>query len=194
MCRERGVVGSAFMKGMVFTEFLELVELRTSPEFVEDLIDAAELPSKGVYTATGTYPYTEFTALVDCMHRKTGIPAKQVLLDYGEHLFARFHVLYPAFFHDCGNVFDFLEEVETHIHKEVRKLYPEANLPSFIIERRGNEFAMTYVSERGLTDLCEGLLRGVLRHFGTSAQVRRIDLQGQFPAQARFEITMDEAA
>jgi hypothetical protein len=183
------------MKGMVFTEFLELVEARYSPEFVEDLIEEADLPSKGVYAATGTYPPRELVALVDGLHRKTGVPVKDLMQLYGEHLFSRFLVLYPAFFRNCGNAFDFLEQVEHHIHKEVKKLYPDANLPSFIIEKHTErEFAMTYVSERGFTDLCEGLIRGALRHFKADAVVRRIDLVGQEPARARFEIAMTGAA
>lgn len=179
------------MKGMVFTEFLELVEARYSPEFVEDLIDEADLPSKGVYAATGTYPHQELVQLVTCLHRKTGIPAPDLMQLYGEHLFTRFAVLYPAFLHKCTDAFDLLEEVEAHIHKEVKKLYPEASPPTFVIEKHtARDFTMTYVSERGLTDLCEGLIRGALRHFGAQADIRRTDLVGQQPAQARFEITM----
>lgn len=36
------------MKGVVFTEFLEMVEARFSADLVDDVIDAANLPSGGV--------------------------------------------------------------------------------------------------------------------------------------------------
>ncbi|MCX7200840.1 MAG: hypothetical protein NTV17_00650 [Burkholderiales bacterium] len=41
------------MKGMIFTEFLELVERTYSPEMADDLIDASNLPSGGAYTSVG---------------------------------------------------------------------------------------------------------------------------------------------
>ncbi len=44
------------MKGIVFTEFLDMVDSVYSPEVVEDIIEASELASAGPYTAVGTYP------------------------------------------------------------------------------------------------------------------------------------------
>ncbi|MBT8311465.1 MAG: hypothetical protein HKP23_01335, partial [Flavobacteriaceae bacterium] len=39
------------MKGIVFTEFLEMVEDKFGLEVVDTIIEKAELPSEGVYTA-----------------------------------------------------------------------------------------------------------------------------------------------
>lgn len=39
------------MKGIVFTEFLEMVESHHSADMVDDIIDAARLVSGGIYTA-----------------------------------------------------------------------------------------------------------------------------------------------
>jgi diguanylate cyclase (GGDEF)-like protein len=38
------------MKGIVFTEFLEMVEARFSPEICERLLETSDVPSHGVYT------------------------------------------------------------------------------------------------------------------------------------------------
>jgi Haem-NO-binding len=43
------------MKGMVFTEFLELVERSWGEELVDELIESCELASGGAYTSVGTY-------------------------------------------------------------------------------------------------------------------------------------------
>ena len=56
------------MKGIVFTEFLEMVEDRFSLDMVDDLIDDCDLPSGGVYTAVGTYSHEEIVALVSAYH------------------------------------------------------------------------------------------------------------------------------
>ena len=42
------------MKGIIFTEFMQMVEDRFSIEVAEEIIDAATLPSGGSYTSLGT--------------------------------------------------------------------------------------------------------------------------------------------
>ena len=74
------------MKGVVFTEFLEMVEARFSADVVDDIIDAANLPSGGVYTAVGTYPHEEIVALVLALAQQTGLSVRDLLLVFGEHL------------------------------------------------------------------------------------------------------------
>ncbi|MEL7340130.1 MAG: heme NO-binding domain-containing protein, partial [Bacteroidota bacterium] len=52
------------MKGIVFTEFLEMVEDTFGFETADNIVSQAELPSGGVYTAVGTYPALEMVSLV----------------------------------------------------------------------------------------------------------------------------------
>ena len=52
------------MKGIVFTEFLDMVEARFTPEVADRMITAAAVPSSGAYTAVGTYDYHEIIQLV----------------------------------------------------------------------------------------------------------------------------------
>ena len=42
------------MKGLVFTEFLELVDEQFSFETCEQIIEMSDLPSGGIYTSVGT--------------------------------------------------------------------------------------------------------------------------------------------
>ena len=42
------------MKGIVFSEFLDLVEVKFGLEMVDKIIDQSNLESKGVYTSVGT--------------------------------------------------------------------------------------------------------------------------------------------
>ena len=43
------------LKGLVFREFLEMVDQTISPEVTEKIISSCDLPSNGVYTSVGTY-------------------------------------------------------------------------------------------------------------------------------------------
>lgn len=177
------------MKGVVFTEFMEMVEARYSPALLEHLVDKAALPSKCAYTAVGTYPAGEMISLVSLLSTKTGAPVPALLKLYGEHLFGRFEVKYPRFFDQVSNAFDFLARVENHIHKEVIKLYPDAELPSFTIETHSpSYFCMVYSSSRPFGDLCEGLIVGCLKHFGETAEIIREDLQDAPLTRVRFNI------
>jgi hypothetical protein len=177
------------VKGIVFTEFLEMVEARYSGRLVEDVIEEADIPSKGAYTAVGTYPHDEMVALVTVLSKRTGVPVPDLLKLYGEHLFGRFEVKYPQFFDEAKCSFDFLNAVQNHIHKEVKKLYADAELPSFILEvHTQDHFSMVYSSTRPLADLCEGLIVGCMKYFRETGEIRRQDLQSSPLTRVRFEI------
>jgi hypothetical protein len=161
------------MKGMVFTEFLEMVEAKFSADMVDDIIDDANLPSGGAYTAVGTYDHGELVQMVVALSQRTDIPVPALVHTFGEHLFGRFYALYPAFFQGVTSSLDFLEGIETVIHTEVRKLYPDAQLPQFDCTRSADGLQMLYSSPRHFGDLAEGLIRGAVAHFGDQLQITR---------------------
>ena len=57
---------------------------------------------------------------------------------------------------------------------EVRKLYPDAELPRLFVETREAErLVLRYESPRSLEDLAEGLLRGCAHHFADPMRIER---------------------
>lgn len=163
------------MKGMVFTEFLEMVEAKFSADMVDDIIDDSALPNGGAYTAVGTYDHGELVQMVVALSQRTSLPVPTLVQVFGEHLFGRFHVLYPSFFAGHASVLDFLAGIETVIHTEVRKLYPDAQLPRFDCTRLADGLDMRYSSPRHFGDLAEGLIKGAVAHFGGGVAVSRHD-------------------
>jgi hypothetical protein len=119
------------MKGIIFTEFLDMVEKKFSIDTVDKIIESSNLASGGSYTSVGTYPHTEMAELVVNLGRETGIPVKDLLIAFGNYLFNRLAVLYPSFVVFENGLLFFLESIENHIHIQVRKLYPDAELPQF---------------------------------------------------------------
>lgn len=178
------------MKGVVFTEFLEMVESRFSADMVDDIIDDADLPSGGAYTAVGTYPHDEMVALVVALSQRSGAAVRDLLLAFGEHLFGRFVVGYPAFFSGTSDAFTFLAGIEDIIHSEVRKLYPDAELPRFDVERHTDrELVLLYQSGRHFEDLAEGLMRGCIAHFGGGIAISRTGVGEGDARSERFVLT-----
>jgi hypothetical protein len=163
------------MKGMVFTEFLEMVEEKFSADMVDDIIADSAPPSGGAYTAVGVYDHGELVQMVVALSQRSNIPAATLVQVFGEHLFGRFNALYPSFFAGQFSVLDFLEGIETVIHTEVRKLYPDAQLPQFDCTRTVDGLRMRYSSPRHFGDLAEGLIKGAIAHFGGGVAVSRND-------------------
>jgi len=177
------------MKGIVFTEFFEMIEETFGLDMVDLLIEKTELPSGGVYTAVGTYSHTEIVSLVINLSKETGMEVNALLLAFGKHLYKALTKAYPVYLEGIDHPFDMLESVETKIHIEVVKLYPDAELPSFHCTRISeNQLEMVYTSVRHFEDLCEGLIRGCLEQFNhATADVKRESLPDE---SERFTISL----
>ena len=79
------------MKGIVFREFIEMVENEFSYEIADAIIAASELSTAGAYTSVGTYPHTEMVSLVVNLSKQTGQPVPALLNHFGRHLFKRLY-------------------------------------------------------------------------------------------------------
>jgi Haem-NO-binding len=162
------------MKGIVFTEFLEMVEAKFGYETVDTILSMKPLPSEGVYSSVGTYSHTEMVTLVVNLHEETKVPPTILLETFGEYLFGSLFKAYGTMFSGLTNAFDMLSSIEKYIHVEVKKLYPDAELPTFIIEEHTPvKLVMLYQSERRMADLAVGLIRGCLKQFGEEATIQQ---------------------
>ena len=164
------------MKGMVFTEFLEMVEANFSADMVDDILAETNLASGGAYTAVGVYDHQELVDMVVALSRHSGIPVPDLVKAFGKHLFTIFSQNYKRFFENVPDAFSFLHGIEEVIHAEVIKLYPDAKLPKFDCKRENNTLYMTYYSERHFADLAEGLILGSAEYFGETFDLKRDEL------------------
>ena len=177
------------MKGIVFTELIEMVESDLGIEIADRMIRDADTTNDGAYTAVGTYDHAELIRLVISLSHETEIPVPDLVRAFGKHLFRRFSELYPQFFAGCESSMDFLPMVESYIHVEVRKLYPDAELPTFESEYQDDVLRMTYRSKRPFADLAEGLIQACVDHFHDEIVVRRDDLGEKDGTNACFILT-----
>src|SRR6476661_6798326 len=72
------------MKGIIFTEFLDMVEQRFSPQVVEQMVTAAQLPSGGAYTSVGKYDHGEIWSLVCELSKVCDTSVPDLFKAYGE--------------------------------------------------------------------------------------------------------------
>ncbi len=160
------------MKGIVFTEFLDLVEHKFGLEMVDKIIEQSKLDSQGVYTAIGTYEFSEMLQLLQHLSRNTGISIDNLLLVYAEHFFGVLKDSYPDLLNIYTDPIEMIASIENHIHVEVRKIYPDAELPTFEIEERTEQsLIMIYKSSRAMHYFGLGLMNKTFEHFNASASI-----------------------
>lgn len=182
------------MKGIIFTELLAMAEESFGEEAVDEVIEASDLPSGGAYTAVGNYPCEELFTLIGGFSAHSGMSEDGLQRVFGNWMMQTFSRHYPQFFEGRACSLDMLEAIEDDIHVEVRKLYPDADLPSFESRRDGpNSLDMIYRSPRPLADFCHGLIESCADHFGETARIYRSDgsEDGQTVATFRVETGPD---
>lgn len=159
------------MKGVVFTEFIEMVESQFGDEVLEQIIEKANLPHNAEYTAVGSYPHEELVSLVLELSTESNVPVPDLLKAYGKHFFGILGKSYASMISDVKDGFELFQKLENYIHVEVKKLYPEAELPKFDTEWEGDSLVMYYQSSRKLGDFAHGLIEGCLEHFDQQASI-----------------------
>ncbi|MDF1874834.1 heme NO-binding domain-containing protein [Sulfurimonas sp. SAG-AH-194-I05] len=165
------------MKGMVFTELFELVEEKFGYDLLDEVIDASHLENDGSYAATGSYPFEELLRIVLNLSEKTNIPVPTLLEVYGEHLFPKLIKVLP-FLDKEIDILDFIDSVENYIHVQVRKLYPDAELPTFeVTSKSDTSLSFNYVSTKNIPQLAKGLILGAAKHFKQPVDVTIGDAQ-----------------
>lgn len=162
------------MKGIVFTEFFEMVEQKFDYEMVDKLLSTTDLPSGGIYTSIGTYSHVEMINLVKNLSQQTNIPLSDLFRTFGKYLFKTFTKTYQNLIGNAPDSFTFLASIDEHIHFEVKKLYPDAELPHFDISRPNDStLIMIYNSTRKMADLAYGLIEGCIEHYNEKISIIR---------------------
>jgi hypothetical protein len=124
------------LKGIIFSEFLNLVEAKFGLETVDEIIEKSDLESEGIYTSIGTYSFSEMLQLLNHLSSKTNILIDDLLLIYAEHFFSVIEDSYPGLLASYKDPIEMISSIENHIHVEVRKIYPDAELPTFIVKEK----------------------------------------------------------
>ena len=160
------------MKGIVFTEFLDLVEHKFGLEMVDTIIYQSKLESEGIYTSIGTYSFSEMLKLLQHLSANTNISIDTLLLVYGEHFFCVIEKIYPGLLATYKDPIEMLSSIENHIHVEVRKIYPDAEFPTFIVEEKTeNSLIMIYKSSRAMHHFGLGLMNKTFEYFNSKASI-----------------------
>ncbi|SON48702.1 heme NO-binding domain-containing protein [Vibrio tapetis] len=178
------------MKGIIFTEFLELVEAQFGLETLDTVLTLAE--DEGIYTSVGSYDHKNLVKLIVQLSKQTDIPPEDLQQVFGQSVFKNLLASLPADVSliQSANTFQFIRHVEEYIHVEVKKLYPEAKPPSFVfINESDTTMTVDYHSARCMSHVCLGLIHGCAEHFNEELDVTS-EPQNESGSCVRFHLAM----
>lgn len=174
------------MKGIIFTELMEMVEEGHGLEVADKLLSHPKLSTGGVYIATGTYPVEDLEILLQTLQEILGADRDTLLKVFSGHLFQTFEKKYARLLEGYSDTFGLLKMIEGHIHVEVKKLYPDAELPEFEVESESvDQLVLIYRSTRKMEALAQGLMEAAAKHFNETFEI----LQERTPESTRFTLT-----
>ncbi|MBQ4914660.1 heme NO-binding domain-containing protein [Maribacter sp. MMG018] len=176
------------MKGIVFTEFLEMVEAKFGLETVDNIIEKSNLPSQGIYTSIASYDFNEMVSLITQLSEEVGLAPGDLIYAFGLYLFSGLSKSHPEVIQNYKTPLGLLYSIEDHIHVHVKKLYPDAELPTFkILEKTDTSLSMVYTSSRGLYRLAHGLIEKTFEHFNGKAEIT-YELLKEDGTEVKFDI------
>ncbi|MBS1813797.1 MAG: heme NO-binding domain-containing protein [Acidobacteria bacterium] len=153
------------MKGIVFNLLEEVVTSHHGPDAWDSLLENAGLD--GAYTSLGSYPDEHMGALVAAAAQTLGMTPFDVLRWYGQQAMPLLAARYPGFFMAQPSTRPFVLSVNSIIHPEVRKIYPNATCPTFdFSDAPDGALLMGYHSPRRLCALAQGFVEGAAAHYG----------------------------
>jgi len=176
------------MKGLVFTTFIDHCAQSFGEDMLDDIIEESGVPNDGAYTSVGTYPFEQMVDLITAMCRLTGKALPEALHDFGRFCFGKWVAYSPEFFNN-KQLFDVLASVD-HFHEfEVRKLYPDAELPSFkVLRRTDDRLTLRYDSCKPLANLAAGVIAGASDYLVSPVTITHFAERDASGDYVRFEI------
>jgi len=170
------------MKGIIFTEFLDLVEERFGLEMVDQIICQSRLESNGEYTSLGTYNFYEMLQLLHNLSKNKSISIANLLGAYSAKIFSDMDAIHPEMLTSYSGPIEMIAAMNEHIEMifntkntpplrllEVKSFSP---LPHFAIkEKTKNLLIINYKSDRGLQYFWLGLMHEMFKHFNETATI-----------------------
>lgn len=187
------------MKGIIFTEFLDLVEERFGLEMVDKIICQSKLDSQGIYTSIGTYSFYEFLQLLHNLSKNKSISLVNLLRVFAAQIFSAMDSIYPDMLTSYNDSIEMIAAMNQHIEKifttvnaspeELLKAKSFSPLPQFTVkEKAKNSLIIHYKSERGMQHFWLGLMHEMFQHFNETATIvlEKVKKDG---SEVKFTIT-----
>lgn len=162
------------MKGVIFTELIEMMEDLMGLDFTNKVIEDARLENDGAYTAVGTYSQQDMFKLMQSLSKYAGNSQEKLLKSYGEYLFYRLSTTYAKELAESPHAFSFLQKLKAIIRMEVLKFAPKARVPLISTRLKDkNTLEVLYSANQNMSDLIEGIILGCIGYYQEAISIER---------------------
>lgn len=174
------------MKGIIFVELMNFMDERFGADFTERVVERAGLPNEAAFTTIGNYPSEYAGTLVASASGLADADAAGLCEAFGRYLFQRFEVRFPHLLKRYGSSRELLDHVQSHIHEEVKVIYPGATPPSVTTQECEEGFVVAYRSHRAFAHIAYGLVQQCIVFYSEQSRVEWCP--GSTADRARFII------
>jgi len=155
------------MQGIIFNALEEFVLENADMEVWNSVIEDSKVASGGAYTSGVSYDDAEVVALATNLCEKLGVALNDGLKMFGEFLFGFLLSKGPIEVGNYQTTQMLLAELESVIHRNVKRIHPDAYTPFFeYTPQSENSGELIYRSKRKLCVVAEGLIQGAAKHYG----------------------------
>ena len=176
------------MHGIIFAELKKYVQARHGGDAWKALVQRAGVGAT-LYLPIGEYPDADAVALVGAASEATGVPAGEILEDFGHFIAPDLMGMYRSLVRPEWRTLEFLENTEGTIHRVVRMKDAAAHPPEIRCERLGpGEVVIRYASPRRMCAVARGIARGVAGHYGERVEIEEPQCMLRGDAECRIHV------
>jgi hypothetical protein len=181
------------VKGIVFNLLEDVVVAHHGEDGWDMLLEAAGL--EGAYTSLGSYPSEHIAKLVAAASKAFGISETELQRWVGREATPILAARFPEFFQPHNSARDFVIGMNSIIHPEVHKLYPDADVPTFEFRPTDNDdLLLGYRSPKCLCALTQGFIEGAAIHFHETIDIECLQCMHHGSPQCLMQISFRQAA
>jgi len=158
---------SSSMKGVVFNLLESFICEGWGDAVYETILEGCPLHTREPFVGPGTYPDADLVSIASATARHLGLTLPDALRAFGAFCLPHLVGSVPDLVAPMKTPEALLHAVDGVIHVEVRKLFPKAHPPRFVVEDQPDgTLRLEYRSDRKLCAFLEGIFDGLGDHFG----------------------------
>lgn len=173
------------MKGILFTEFIELIEAKYGLSVVDAVLESSDLPSQGIYTAVGEYDSGEMVRIIYGLSQKENISIDALYECLGVSLFNS--LIYEGVINNYNNSTDLLLSFDNHIAFYVDLGIGSKSPTLTILDNNSKAMTIRYSASGGLYRLAYALIEKTFLYFKEKVRIN-YELLDKAGSEVKFDV------
>jgi hypothetical protein len=189
---ERNAEFNDRMHGSIFVLLKRFVENAYDYSTWIKLLQATDLESSS-YQMHEMYPTRELFVIVNKASEITGIPAYDLMEQFGEFLVPDLLLIYNKYIQPEWRTYDMLLHTESSMHHAVKKQDERTNPPMLLVTKKGSkQLIVDYYSKRRMAGVAVGIIKGIAKYYneGDKVKVTRLTAADEERVQIKVDFVI----